>query len=98
MLPRQSPEATTDSGSRLKAALKISGVIWVLIVVFFASLLGILSFYTGKSSEPPKWNGWAYLFFSIGEGLLIGVPIASVVALFVCAVIFLWSTPDKKIL
>ena len=87
-----------DSGSRLKDALKISGVIWVLIMVFFAALLGILSFYTGKSSELPKWNGWDYLFFCIGEGLLIGIPIASVVALLVCAVIFLWSTPDKKVL
>jgi len=43
-----------------------------------------LSLYTGAANEVPKWNGWAYFFFSMKEfaimGAVLAVPFAIVVA------------------
>ncbi len=61
-------------------ALKIGVIVWLGCIFASGLLGGWLSFFTGRQSEIPKWNGWNYFWFSVREfitmGALIGVPVA----------------------
>lgn len=70
-------------------ALRISATVAMAVTLLFlfggAVLGAYLSFYTGKQSELPKWNGWNYLWFSIREfamiSAVISIPFACIVFL-----------------
>lgn len=68
-------------------------LVWLGLILIAGIIGGFLSLWTGRGQDLPKWNGWPYLAFSIGEGIKFGALLASPIALFVLAI--LWFTTKK---
>ena len=69
----------------------VSAAVWCCCIGLAAMFGGILSFFTGKADELPKWNGWSYLAFSLKEGAMFGVILAWPFAMIAFVVSYLWT-------
>jgi hypothetical protein len=70
-------------------ALLISIAVWFDLILVGATWGGLGSFYTGKASELPKWNGWNYFWFAAKEGAIISSILSFPIA--VIAFLIIWS-------
>jgi len=67
----------------------IATAVWASLIAAAWAFGGLMSFYTGITSELPKWNGWSYFFFCAKEGammcaVLFSLPFAAIVLLIAC--------------
>jgi hypothetical protein len=64
----------------LNISATVSVIVLFLWILAGAILGGCLSFYTGKQGDVPKWNGWDYFWFSVGEfammSAILAIPVA----------------------
>jgi hypothetical protein len=74
----------------------ITFLVWLCFIVAAAILGGLSSFYTGRAEELPKWNGWAYLIFSVKEGAMFGALVTWPLALVVFVVCSLHRDDNCK--
>jgi len=81
--------------SRWLRPVVVALLVWCCLI-FLASALGaLLSFYTGKAAELPKWNGWSYLVFSAKEFAMMGAILSSPFAVIAFVVSLLASRRSK---
>jgi hypothetical protein len=67
-------------------AFRFALLVWVCCIAAAAITGGLASFWTGRTEELPKWNGWSYLVFCGKEGAILGAILTWPLALFVLVV------------
>lgn len=73
--------------------LRIAIFVWLGLIAAAAAFGCFMSLYTGKASELPTWNGWAYLVFCAQEGATFGAILTWPIALFVWLLAWAGSRP-----
>jgi len=67
---------TAQNRRRIVTAVTVSAIVWVCLIIAASGFGGMMSLYTGEAAELPKWNGWAYFFFSAKEGAMLGAVLS----------------------
>jgi hypothetical protein len=77
--------------------ITLAVAVW-LAFILLASLCGaLMSFYTGKAADLPKWNGWSYLLFSAEEFAMFAAMLTWPISLVVFAVSVIRANRPKRI-
>lgn len=61
----------------------IASNVWLGLIAIASVLGGLMSLYTGPTSQLPKWNGWDYFLFCANEGAAMGAILTLPVAIIV---------------